>query len=324
MAAGESRARVGQRRPNLPPVTPPRRLVGETGAILLLGLVLLVAGIPGARADDRPADPVSGRLERITAALQGEAALLEGLAAALPGLGGRGAAGVAGYLAAAEVRVWQWQIEASEAVTGRLGGSVPPGGEAAVDWFPALDSPGLEAGPAPLAGYWVAYRAALGRVVGLQETLGVWAAAHTTGLPATGRTCPVDGPAEFSHTWGEERPWDRVHRGEDVHADYGTPLLAIESGTIIQAGWHWQGGFGVWLEGHYSDGVYYYAHLAGIAPGVRAGATVEAGELLGWVGSTGNATSPHLHFGWIPGGAGQWADLAGLADPYPLLVGLCR
>jgi murein DD-endopeptidase MepM/ murein hydrolase activator NlpD len=70
--------------------------------------------------------------------------------------------------------------------------------------------------------------------------------------------------------------------------------------------------------------VYYYAHLAAIAPGISPGAVVEVGTLLGWVGSTGNATSPHLHFGWIPDELGRWPDLTGLADPYPLLVGLCR
>lgn len=78
------------------------------------------------------------------------------------------------------------------------------------------------------------------------------------------------------------------------------------------------------MAGHYSGDVYYYAHLAWIRPEVRPGATVEVGGPLGTVGSTGNATSPHLHFGWIPDDNGAWYDLTGLADPYPLLFGLCR
>jgi murein DD-endopeptidase MepM/ murein hydrolase activator NlpD len=315
---------VGQGSPNLPPVRPPSGWAGETGAILLLGLVLLIVGIPRAQADDRPVDPASGRLEEITVALEGEATALRRLSAALTGPGGKGVSDLAGYLAAAEVRVWQWQVEASEAVAAELVGSVPVGWDVEGDGFPALGSPGLEDGPGPLRGRWVVYQRALGRAVESQERLAAWLAAVTRGLPRPGRVCPVDGPAEFSPTWGEERPWGRTHRGEDVHADYGTPLVAVESGTVLQAGWHWQGGFGVWLEGHYSGSVYYYAHLSGIVPGVRPGARVEVGSLLGWVGSTGNATSPHLHFGWIPEGPERWLDLEGLTDPYPLLAGLCR
>jgi murein DD-endopeptidase MepM/ murein hydrolase activator NlpD len=230
----------------------------------------------------------------VTAALEGEAERLEGLAAD-PRLGGpAGAIDLAGYLAAAEVRVWQLQVEASEAAWGSLADDL------------------------------AAYRRALRRMVEMRERLGDLAAESADGLPRPGRTCPVDGPGRFSYTWEEERPWGRAHKGEDVHADSGTPLVAVESGTVLQSGWHWAGGFGVWLAGYYSGDVYYYAHLMAIAPGVRPGATLEMGTLLGWVGSTGNATSPHLHFGWIPDNPERWTDLTGLDDPYPLLVGLCR
>ena len=170
---------------------------------------------------------------------------------------------------------------------------------------------------------WAAYRRALGRVTLLLESLRAAAAPGTAGLPAPGRVCPVAGPHRFEPTWAEERPWGRSHKGEDIHAERGTPLVAIESGTILQSGWHWSGGYGVYLEGHYSGDVYYYAHMAWSAPGIKPGTVVEVGDLLGWVGSTGNATSPHLHLGWIPDNPGRWVDLDGLADPYPLLVGLC-
>lgn len=170
---------------------------------------------------------------------------------------------------------------------------------------------------------WAAYRRALSRVLALQDGLRAAAATGKAGLPPSGRTCPVAGAVTFTHTWGEERPWGRDHKGEDLHAAGGTPLVAIESGTVVQSGWHWEGGFGVYLEGYYSGDVYYYAHMMWMAPGIHPGAVVEVGDLLGWVGSTGNAESPHLHLGWIPDNPGRWVDLEGLADPYPLLVGLC-
>jgi hypothetical protein len=301
------------------------RRAGESGAILLLGLALLLVSPSPARGAEGPeAGPAAGRLAGVTAALEDEVDLLESLWAGRRGLEEGEVVVTAHYLAEAEVRVWRWRAEANQVVAAGLVGSVPAGWEAGADDFPRLSTPGIESGPAPLAGQWVVYRAALERVGGLLQGLEDWLAANAAGLPAPGRTCPVDGPVEFSSTWGEERPWGRTHQGEDLHAAAGTPLVAVESGTILQSGWHWQGGFGVWLAGYYSGDVYYYAHLSWISPEVHPGETVEVGDLLGWVGSTGNATSPHLHFGWIPDDGEHWADLTGLADPYPLLVGLCR
>jgi murein DD-endopeptidase MepM/ murein hydrolase activator NlpD len=279
---------------------------------------------PSAGAGDGAGWPATECLEQAAASLEREASLLESLWTVWRGQEGEGAESAAHYLAGSQVRVWRWRVETREVVATGLVGSVPADWEEGIDGFPPLGSLGIETGPAALADHWVTYRAALARVLGIQEGLAAWAVAHTTGLPTPGRVCPVDGPVRFSPTWGEERPWGRTHKGEDLHADPGTPLVAVESGTILQAGWHWQGGFGIWLAGDYSGDVYYYAHLAWMPREVRPGATVEVGELLGWVGSTGNATSPHLHFGWIPDSNGPWPDLAGLADPYPLLFGLCR
>jgi murein DD-endopeptidase MepM/ murein hydrolase activator NlpD len=274
-------------------VTPSRR-AREAGAILLLGLALVMPSARAAWAEVPEAGETRRCLEQAGAALEGEAALLEVLAAG-PGLGSPdGVIDLAGYLADVEVRLWQLQVTAGEVRA----------------WALPAD--------------WQAYEHTLLRVVELQSRLAERVASRAAGLPAPGRTCPVDGPVDFSPTWGEERPWGRSHKGADLHADAGTPLVAVESGTVLQSGWHWQGGFGVWLAGYYSGDVYYYAHLSWIAPGIRVGAAIEVGDLLGGVGSTGNATSPHLHFGWIPGEAGDWADLTGLADPYPLLAGLCR
>lgn len=307
----------------LPAVTPLRR-TGEIGAVFLLGLALALARpVPVAATDETPCGAPTC-LEEATIALEREATLLEGLWARWRQLGERGVESAARYLAAAEIRMWHSRVEAGEVVAAALVGSVPADWQAEVDDYPPPGSPGIDAGPRILAGYWVAYLAALERAEDLRGKMASWLEASASGRPRPGRTCPVEAPADFWHTWGEERPWGRTHKGEDLHAETGTPLLAVESGTILQSGWHWQGGFGFWLAGHYSGDVYYYAHLSAIAPEVRPGATVEAGDLVGWVGATGNATSPHLHLGWIPGDLGSWPDLEGLRDPYPLLLGLCR
>lgn len=275
-------------------MTPSRRARG-TGAILLLGLALFMA-CPAARAEVPEVGEARRCLQQAAAALEEEADRLESLATDQQLRGPMGMIALAGYLADAELRVWELQVEVD-----------------GVEQWAALDDR-------------AAYGEARGRMTGLLDDL--WAEARTSaesvdGLPAPGRICPVEGLVGFNHTWGEQRPWGRIHKGEDLHAEAGIPLIALESGTILQAGWHWQGGFGVWLAGYYSGDVYYYAHLSWIPPEIEPGETVEVGELVGWVGCTGNATSPHLHFGWIPGDTGEWPDLGGLADPYPLLVGLC-
>ncbi len=142
-------------------------------------------------------------------------------------------------------------------------------------------------------------------------------------FPESFLVCPVDGPVSFSDTWAEARAWGRTHKGTDVDARRGTPLVAIERGIILQTGWHWAGGFGVYLFGSRTHDVYYYAHLQWINPRITRGATVEAGDLLGWVGSTGNAEMPHLHFGWMPDHGWDWIKLGLMENPYQLLSVVC-
>jgi murein DD-endopeptidase MepM/ murein hydrolase activator NlpD len=290
--------------------------------------VLAVLGVAAGRAAAFASDAAS-RLERITAALDAEADRLEALSAR-PRLGGADwAVDVQTQLTVAEARLWRWRVAAATALAERLGSTVAAGVAAGQPRavIPAL---GLVASDAaevarirPVLGDWADYRRALSRVLDLMESWRAAAAPGTAGLLPPGRVCPVAGPHHFEPTWGEERPWGRTHKGEDVHAETGTPLVAIESGTIVQSGWHWSGGFGVYLEGYYSGDIYYYAHLAWMPREIRPGAVVAVGDLIGWVGRSGNATSPHLHLGWIPDNPGRGVDLDGLADPYPLLVGLC-
>jgi murein DD-endopeptidase MepM/ murein hydrolase activator NlpD len=142
----------------------------------------------------------------------------------------------------------------------------------------------------------------------------------TTAPPApapSGRACPVDGAVTFRDSWGEPRSGGRTHKGVDMMAARWTPLVAIEAGTIYQVSWHSAGGLGVYLRG-VSGGTWYYAHNEATASGISPGVRVEAGQLIAYVGSSGNASTPHVHFGWQP--QSNWV----YANPYPIVNELCR
>ncbi len=87
----------------------------------------------------------------------------------------------------------------------------------------------------------------------------------------------------------------RPHLGVDFAAPVGTPVRAVGTGVVRAAGW--KGGFGRHIEIDHGKGlVSTYSHLNAIRGTVRSGAHVKAGDLIGWVGQTGLATGPHLHF----------------------------
>jgi murein DD-endopeptidase MepM/ murein hydrolase activator NlpD len=134
--------------------------------------------------------------------------------------------------------------------------------------------------------------------------------------PAGTMVCPVDGATTFRDSWGEPRPGGRGHTGVDMMSPTGTPLVAIENGVIYNPGWHYAGGIGLYILGDSGDS-WYYAHLDGYAAGIQAGTRVAAGQLIGYVGATGNAASPHLHLAHILP-SGQYIN------PYPVAAGLCR
>lgn len=118
---------------------------------------------------------------------------------------------------------------------------------------------------------------------------------------------PVAAPHKFSNDFGNPRmtgtPYEHTHQGNDIFADMGAPLVACERGVVTRVGTDRLGGTKLWLVGQ-SGARYYYAHLSAYAPGMTEGLVVEAGALLGYVGTTGNAvgTPPHLHFEIHPQG----------------------
>jgi len=131
-----------------------------------------------------------------------------------------------------------------------------------------------------------------------------------------GMACPVNGAVAFTDTYGAPRSGGRSHQGVDMIAAKGTPVVAIEGG-VLDLGSSSLGGITIWLNGNSGD-EYYYAHLDGYASGVFDGMSVSVGELIGYVGNTGNAiyTVSHLHFEFHPGGGGA-------VNPTPLVASLC-
>lgn len=125
-------------------------------------------------------------------------------------------------------------------------------------------------------------------------------------------------------SWGDARDGGaRAHHGTDIMAPRGTPVIAAAPGTIEKLFLSKAGGITLYVRSPQRRLVYYYAHLAGYAPGMREGLAVKAGDLLGYVGDTGNAGAGnhHLHFGVaLTQPAQRWHQGLDI-DPYPLLAG---
>lgn len=129
--------------------------------------------------------------------------------------------------------------------------------------------------------------------------------------PSGSWQCPVAGPNAFGDTWGAPRPGGRTHQGVDMMSPKGTPLVAVVAGTVTMKT-NALGGNVVWLTG--TDGnKYYYAHLSAWEGSSRS---VGAGEVIGYVGATGNTTASHLHFEIHPGGGPA-------VNPYPTVRRSC-
>jgi murein DD-endopeptidase MepM/ murein hydrolase activator NlpD len=102
-------------------------------------------------------------------------------------------------------------------------------------------------------------------------------------------------------SFGAPRSEGRRHKGIDIMAPRGTPVVSATAGEVIRVGQNRLGGNVVWVAGE-GMSLFYYAHLDRFRPGLAVGDSVRAGTVLGYVGTTGNAarTPPHLHFAVHP------------------------
>jgi murein DD-endopeptidase MepM/ murein hydrolase activator NlpD len=144
----------------------------------------------------------------------------------------------------------------------------------------------------------------------------------TPKLTAGGYVFPVYGPSSFVDTFGGPRSdvsggW---HHGDDIFAPLGAPVLAVASGTVFSVGWNKVGGNRLWVRDGQGN-LFYYAHLSAFTPLAINNNKVNAGDVLGFVGNTGDAqgTPTHLHFEIHPVGLiGLGYD--GAVDPTTYLL----
>ena len=115
---------------------------------------------------------------------------------------------------------------------------------------------------------------------------------------------PING-ARLSSTFGMRKHpilgYNKMHRGTDFAASKGTPIMASGSGVIIRSRWCGGGGNCIKIK-HNSTYQTVYAHLSKFASGIKEGIRVKQGRIIGYVGSTGMSTGPHLHYEVIENG----------------------
>ena len=134
---------------------------------------------------------------------------------------------------------------------------------------------------------------------------------------------PVAGvkPEQLMDTFGDARSEGRLHDAIDIPAPAGTPVLAAADGRIVKLFQSERGGTTIYQLGPSQDVIFYYAHLAGYAPGLAEGNNVRQGDVIAYVGDTGNAGTGnyHLHFSiaMVSDPKRYWEGTT--INPYPLL-----
>lgn len=151
------------------------------------------------------------------------------------------------------------------------------------------------------------------------KAAGLWSGRLVFPFPAGARYEPLAPNFGAPRSWSPAGAVERQHEGQDVMAPAGTPVVAAGAGTVVRIGWNQYGGWRITMALDEAPGyLLYYAHLNGYGPNLYAGARVRAGQVVGYVGSTGygpRGTSgkfpPHLHVGLYRDGVA--------VDPFPFL-----
>lgn len=132
------------------------------------------------------------------------------------------------------------------------------------------------------------------------ETMPVFHADAVESLRSRHLEMPVLGVSRgmLRESFNEKRGESRAHEALDILAPLGTPVVAVESGTIARLFLSVAGGITIYLFDPTTTYAYYYAHLDRYADGLTDGMAVKRGQVLGYVGASGNAPreTPHLHF----------------------------
>lgn len=123
----------------------------------------------------------------------------------------------------------------------------------------------------------------------------------------------------LADTWGAARSKGRKHEGIDIMAPAGRAVRAAADGMVVKLATNELGGTTLYQRDASGELVLYYAHLQRYATGMTEGAIVKQGDVIGYVGSTGNATTPHLHFEIMrqPDPKRWWGGKP--LNPYPVL-----
>ena len=136
----------------------------------------------------------------------------------------------------------------------------------------------------------------------------------TTTSPIRAQIFPVQGPCWFTDTWHAPRSGGRRHLGVDIIAPRGKAVYAVTDGIITRTFQDRPGSLGGnALRLTAPDGTYFhYAHFSTFADGIELGVEVVTGQIIGYVGSTGSSSTPHLHFEYHPFGGAA-------VNPYPMV-----